>query len=207
MGSYWRLQTACGAIAAALVIGVILVSSWLAEPSTFAWRHRALSDMGRADARTFALFNGGLAGAGVLGIGFVPRVQDLSQNRLQRLGAIALAGSLAGLAGAGVFFLDHSRVYLPIDLHAPAAIATFTLAPVAAIGFGVGAWEADQRRLAAGSILAGAIPVASWLLWLAGAVRGARDWFSVPELVATVSLAAWLALLVDRSRRSGPTGE
>lgn len=207
MGSYWRLQTACGVIAAVIAVGVILTSSWLAEPTTFAWRDRALSDMGRPDARTFVLFNGGLAAAGVIGIGFVPRVRALSRNRLQRLGAIGLAATLAALAGAGVFFLDHSRVYLPIDLHAPAAIATFTLAPVAALVFGLGAWQADQRRLAAGSLLAGTIPFVCWLYWLAGAVRGARDWFTVPELVATLGLAAWLVLLVDQSRRRGPPRE
>ncbi|MFC3956889.1 DUF998 domain-containing protein [Halovivax cerinus] len=193
-----RIATNCGLVAPAVAVGAIVLATVVAPPETFTWRGRALSDMGRPGTTTFALFNGGLIAAGALGGPFVWRVWIETRNGLQRAGAVALGASLVGMIGVGVFFLEHTEYYLSTSLHAPAALLTFGAGPIAALLYGLGALRAGENRLAASSILSAAIPVGTWIGWVAFLRTLAAEpgvWFAVPEFVAASCLGGWVVVL------------
>ncbi|WP_254862113.1 DUF998 domain-containing protein [Halovivax gelatinilyticus] len=200
-----RVTRACGLAAPVIALGAIFLSTCIASPETFTWRNRALSDMGRPGTETFWVFNGGLILAGVIGIPFVHRVWDESTNRLERVGAGMLGVSLAGMIGVGLFFLEHTTYYLSTDLHGPAALTTFAAAPIAAIGYGLGAYRAGTTHLAVASLAAGTLQLASWIVWGAYVhllASTSTTWFAVPEFVAAGCLGAWVVVLAIESVRS-----
>lgn len=199
-----RLATTCGLAAPLVALGAIVLATLLAPPETFTWRGRALSDMGRYGTRTFLLFNGGLILGGLLGVPFGWLLWIGARNALERLGVALLWLATAALVGVGVFFLGHDAFYLGTELHFPAALAYFGLAPVAQWVYGSGLVLAGEARLGLASIWLGIAHPLAWLGWLA--VRaGAGDpsaWFAVPEFVAAVAFGAWVfAVAADRYRR------
>ncbi|SDJ90133.1 hypothetical membrane protein [Natronorubrum texcoconense] len=196
-GRNWRqVATACGLAAPVVALGAILLATLLAAPETFTWRGRALSDMGRYEARTFRLFNGGLILGGLLGIPFAWRLWVASRSGLERLGVVLWIATV-GLVGVGVFFIGHTEFYLGTDLHAPAALVYFGLAPFAQWVYGTGQILADERRLGLVSIWLGIVHPLAWLGWLLSR-NGASDpmaWFAVPEMVAALAFGCWILVL------------
>ena len=202
-----RLATYSGIAAPAVALGAIVLATIVAPPETFTWQDRALSEMGRYGAPTFFLFNGGLIAGGLLGAPFVWRCWTASRNPVERLGVALLAIAVAGLLGVGVFFLEHTIVYLERSLHGLAALAVFGVAPVASWVYGTGAALAGDGRLAVASFWLGNVHLLAWLGWLL-ALGGRIDtsaWFAVPEFVAAVAFGGWILMLaVTRCRRPDP---
>lgn len=202
-----RIAEWCGVTAPIVALGAILLATLVASPETFTWRTRPLSDMGRPGTRTFWLFNGGLVLAGLLGIPFVRLVWTESRGWLQRAGTIALAGTLVGMIGVGVFFLEHTTYYLGTELHGPAALITFGLAPLAALLYGAGVTRAGKRWLAVLSIGSAVIQLVVWVSWitlLSTDTIAPGAWFAVPEFVAALCLGGWVFGLAATGRsRSG----
>ena len=60
MSSLKRYAIYCGLLAPVVSLGSTTLATVLAPASEFTWQAYALSDLGRPDARTFLLFNGGL---------------------------------------------------------------------------------------------------------------------------------------------------
>lgn len=203
-----RLAIACGLLAPVVGLGAIVLATLVAPPETFTWRGRALSDLGRLGSTTFWLFNGGLITGGVLGIPFVWHLWEGSETRVERLGVALLAVAILGFAGVGVFFLDHTDVYLETPLHAPAALGFFLAAPLAQWVYGTGLVLAAHRpgrpepapgsaRLGLASIWLGIVHPVAWLCWLGSRVGTADGgaWFAVPELVAAIAFGGWVLLV------------
>ena len=208
-----RLATTCGLAAPVVALGAVVLATLVASPETFTWRARALSDMGRYGTRTFLLFNGGLILGGLLGVPFGWRLWLAARNRLERLGVVLLWAASLALIGVGVFFLGHDAFYLDAELHGPAALLHFGLAPIAQWLYGSGLVLEGDARLGLVSVWLGIAHPLGWLGWLVFRA-GAGDpsaWFAVPEFVAAGAFGAWVfALAVDRYRldarnRSEPT--
>ena len=194
----WRqVATACGIAAPVVALGAIVLATLLAAPETFTWRGRALSDMGRYGTRTFPLFNGGLVIGGFLGIPFGWRLWIASRTSFERLGVVLLWISTVGLVGVGVFFIGHTEFYLGTDLHAPAALLYFGLAPFAQWIYGTGQIIADERRLGLVSIWLGLVHPLAWLGWLLYRTGASEPmaWFAVPEMVAALAFGCWILVL------------
>lgn len=199
-----RIATTCGLAAPIVALGAILLATLLASPETFTWRDRALSDMGRYGTRTFLLFNGGLILGGLLGVPFGWRLWTASRTGLERLGVVLLWGATVGLLGVGVFFIGHTDFYLGTDLHAPAALLYFGLAPFAQWIYGTGQILADERNVGLVSIWLGLVHPLAWLGWLLyrPIASDPAAWFAVPEMVAALAFGCWVFVLaVDRYRR------
>ncbi|MFA9501488.1 DUF998 domain-containing protein [Natrinema sp. H-ect1] len=192
-----RIATYCGIAAPVVTLGAILLATFVAPPETFTWRTRALSDMGRYGAPTFPLFNGGLIVGGLIGFPFAWRLWTASRNRLERAGIVLLAVTVLGQIGVGIFFLEHTAVYLDRSFHAVAALSVFGVAPFAGWVYGAGAALAGDRRLAVPSILIGLVHPLAWAVWI-GSLDGGADtdtWFAVPEFIAAVAFGGWVLLL------------
>ena len=196
-----RLAAACGVVGPVVTLGSILLATMLADPQTFTWSGRALSDMGRPGTETFWLFNGGLVAGGLVGLPFAWRLWIAGRNRLERVGVGCLALALAGSALVGVFFLEHTDYYLETDLHGPVALWFFGVAPIAQWILGAGAVLAGDRRWGAFTIAAGTGHVLTWLAWLAYLAIAAGSpmaWFAVPELIAALLFGGWVVLAAVR---------
>lgn len=192
-----RIATYCGVAGALLSIGAIVLSTLLAPPETFTWADRALSDMGRYGAPTFPVFNGGLILGGLVGLPFAWRLWIASRNAVERLGVVLLAVAVVGQIGVGVFFLEHTAVYLETSLHGFAALTVFGVAPFASWVYGTGAALADDGRLAVASFWLGNVHPVVWLVWLLslGGSVDTEAWFAVPEFVAALAFGGWILLL------------
>ncbi|MFP8956113.1 DUF998 domain-containing protein [Natrialbaceae archaeon A-CW3] len=192
-----RLAVRCGFVAPVVVIGTIVLATILASPETFTWRTRALSDMGRPDARTFWLFNGGLVLGGLIGIPFVHALWRTSRNTAERVGVVLTGLSLLGMIGVGVFFLEHTQFYLETNLHAVAALAVFVGAPFAQLLVGTGQILEGDRWLAIASVWLGTTHAIGWVGWLLFRTNADDPWhwFAVPEFVAAVAFAVWIVIL------------
>lgn len=204
MVDHRRVATGAGVAAPIVAVGAILLATFVATPGTFTWKTRALSDMGRPGTRTFLLFNGGLVLGGVLGVPFVWYLWTEARGYLQEAGTIALAGSVLGMIGVGVFFLEHTTYYLDASLHGLAAVTTFTLAPFAGLLYGAGAARRGRRRIAAWSVASGALQLFGWVAWFAYLEWWApfpSAWFAVPEFLAAVCLGGWILRLAASARR------
>ncbi len=192
-----RIATYCGAAGALLSLGAILLATLLAPPETFTWADRALSDMGRYGAPTFPVFNGGLILGGLVGLPFAWRLWIESRNALERLGIVLLVVAVVGQIGVGIFFLEHTEIYLETSLHGLAALTVFGVAPVTSWVYGTGAALAGDGRLAAASFWLGNVHPVAWLAWVLS-LGGSADtgtWFAVPEFVAAVAFGGWILLL------------
>ncbi|WP_265111166.1 DUF998 domain-containing protein [Halosolutus halophilus] len=198
-----RIATRCGIAAPIVALGALLLATIVASPETFTWRGRALSDMGRYGAETFWLFNGGLVVGGVLGLPFGWRLWSASRHVFEHVGVALLVVAVGGMIGVGVFFLDHTTVYLETELHFAAALTFFGVAPFAQWVYGTGQVLADVRRLGLVSIWLGIAHPLAWLGWLLYRA-GASDpwaWFAVPEFVAALAFGGWvLVVAADRAR-------
>lgn len=187
----------CGYAAPAIAIGGMLFAMVLASPDTFAWRTRALSDMGRAGTRSFWAFNGGLTFGGLVGLPFVWYLWQTTRNRIERLATVLTGVAVVGMIGVGIFFIGHTDYYLATDRHALAAVTVFGVAPVAQLVAGTGQVLAGDRWIAIASFWLAVAHFVGWLGWLAYRA-GASDpshWFAVPEFVAAVAFGGWIALL------------
>ncbi|MFC4543813.1 DUF998 domain-containing protein [Halosolutus amylolyticus] len=196
-----RIATRCGIAAPIVALGAVVLATIVASPETFTWRGRALSDMGRYGAETFALFNGGLIVGGLLGLPFAWRLWQTSRGVVERVGVALLVVAVAGLIGVGVFFLDHTAVYLETERHFLAALTFFGVAPIAQWVYGTGQVLADDRRGGLVSIWLGIAHPIAWLGWLLYRAGSADPWawFAVPEFVAALAFGGWiLVVAVDR---------
>ncbi|MFD1564099.1 DUF998 domain-containing protein [Haloarchaeobius amylolyticus] len=202
MANRARVATYYGVTAPAVALGAIVLATIIAPPETFTWQDRALSEMGRYGSSTFFLFNGGLIAGGLLGLPFVWHCWATSRNAVERLGVVLLAIAVGGLIGVGVFFLEHTAVYVERSLHGLAALSVFGVAPFASWVYGSGAALAGDGRLAVASVWFGNVHPLAWLGWLLslGGRVDTGTWFAVPEFVAAVAFGGWIVTLAVTRR-------
>jgi hypothetical membrane protein len=185
MTSLERYATYCGFLAPAIALGSVGLATVVAPTSEFTWEAFALSDLGRPDAGTFLLFNGGLVAGGVVGFPFAWSLWRHADNQFGRAGAITFVLTVTGLALIGVF-------HLPRDTHQPVSLAFFLGAPVTGWLYGTGQVVAGDVRPGLASILLGAAHVVGWTGWLLWvAVTGQDNWFAVPEMIAALAFGCW----------------
>ncbi len=200
-----RATAYCGIATPIIGIGSVLLATLLASPETFTWDERALSDLGRLGAETFWLFNGGLLVASLVALPFAWRLVADAANTLERLGGICFGLAAVGMGLVGVFFLDHTAVYLDTDLHAPAALLLFGMAPVTNVLYGAGSYLAGDRRWGGFSAALGLLHVLTWAVWIGYVTRIATPpttWFALQEMIVVVLFAVWTVLAARRSLRS-----
>ncbi|ELY89656.1 DUF998 domain-containing protein [Natrinema altunense] len=206
------LATYCGIAGTIVSLGTITVATIVASPETFTWQGHALSDMGRYGTPTFPLFNGGLIVGGLLGLPFAWRCWITSRNALERVGVGLLATAVVGQIGVGLFFLEHTAVYLETSLHGIAALTVFGVAPFAGWIYGSGAAMAGDGRLAIASVGLGTVHPLVWFGWLLslGGAAETGAWFAVAEFGAAVAFGGWILVLAitvrdrDDSEPDGP---
>lgn len=192
MASLDRYATYCGLLAPAIALGAVGLATVVAPSAEFSWKAFALSDLGRPDARTFLLFNGGLVGGGIVGLPFAWPLWRHADNRLERAGAIGFVLTVVGLALIGVF-------HLPRDLHQPVSLAFFLGAPVTGWLYGTGQVRAGDVRLGLASVLLGVAHVVGWTGWLLRVVvTGQDNWFAVPEMIAAIAFGCWAVAIARR---------
>lgn len=194
MGSLERYTLSCGILAAVVSLGCVALATVLAPPTEFTWRSFALSDMGRPEARTYLLFNGGLIAGGVVGVPFVWPLWRRARNWAERAGTAVLLVSLIGLTLIGVFHLPH-------PLHSPVALLFFIGGPFTHWLYGTGQVLAGDVGLGLVSVWFGVGHVVgwlSWLLYLTISQPADQFWFAVPEMIAAVAFGGW-AVTVARS--------
>jgi hypothetical membrane protein len=190
-----RLAVWSGVVAPVLALGCVVLSTALATPAEFTWAGNALSDLGRPEASTFWLFNGGLIAGGTVGIPFTLLLWRRARNRLERLAAFTFLLSVVGLALVGVF-------HLPRDPHGLVALCFFVGGPVTHSLYGVGLIRRGERALGRVSVGFGAVHVLAWGGWLGYvAMTGSSDFFAVPELVAAVAFGCWAVAVAGRFRQ------
>ncbi|WP_331232873.1 DUF998 domain-containing protein [Natronorarus salvus] len=197
-----RTTAYCGFLAPTIGIASVLLATLLAPPETFTWSERALSDLGRLGAETFWLFNGGLLVAALLALPFTWRLVVDARNTLERVGGLCFGLSAVGMGLVGVFFLDHTAVYLDTDLHAPAALLLFGMAPVTTALYGAGSYLAGDHRWGGFSVVLGLLHVLTWAVWIGYVTRVATaptSWFALQEMIVVALFALWTVLAARRS--------
>ncbi|WP_207590337.1 DUF998 domain-containing protein [Halomontanus rarus] len=196
-----RIAAGFGIATPVVTLGAILLATLVAPPETFTWSHRALSDMGRPDAGTFWLFNGGLVAGGLLGPPFVWRLWIAARNTLERAGTVCYGLAICGMFSVGIFFLEHTAWYLETELHGPAALLFFGLAPVSNWVLGAGAVRAGDREwglFTVGVGIAHVLVWASWILYVTTVATRPMAWFAVPEMGAAALFGGWTVLAARR---------
>jgi hypothetical membrane protein len=170
----------------------------------FEWTENALSDLGRlpegeslsvalfVSRPEFAIFNGGLVLAGLIGLPFGWWLFDEADTHFERAGACVFSVSMALLASIGVFYIPH-------ELHGVSAISHFLTAVVSLLLYGTG--MALGGRLRAGLVTAGC-GIAYLLTWVVWGVVLAPTYptsIAIPEFVSGLFFGGWV-LVVASSR-------
>jgi hypothetical membrane protein len=190
--SFDRIAVWCGILAPVVALGCVWLATLVAAPTEFTWAEYALSDLGRREASTFWLFNGGLVAGGLAGIAFAWPLWRRARNRLERLGTGTFLVSVVGLGLVGVF-------YLPRDPHGPVAMLFFVGAPVTHWLYGAGRIRAGDAHLGRRSIALGFVHVLAWGGWILFAqTTGSSEWFAVPEMVASLTFGVWSVIVARR---------
>ena len=184
---------ALGAVATALALGGI-AAAILLDPS-FSWTSDALSDLG-VRPRSARVFNWGLIGGGLVGLGYAVGLRLVTLSRETEGGGRSLRGRAAGalrsvlfglamvaMAGVGAFDLTQ-------PLHGPAAVGFYGLTTLVFAVDGLA-----RRGELSGQITLAFVPVhvAVWTTFLWGwwPVTG----LALPELPGALMLAAWVWLV------------
>lgn len=179
----------CGVLGPVFSLGCVALATVLASPAEFTWASEALSELGRREASTFWLFNGGLVGGGALGAVFAWPLWRRTRNRVERLGVVSFVFTTVGLGLVGVFYLPHG-------LHEVVALVFFVGGPLTHWLYGTGRILARDVRVGLVSVGAGVVHVLGWTGWfVSAAVTGSTDWFAVPEMVAALAFGGWLVFL------------
>jgi len=188
-----RVSCWAGVVAPAFTLGAIVLATLLSP--TFAWTGNALSNLGGtvSDASTPAtrlVFNGGLVGGGLVGLGFGYALVRAARNRVELAGVGTFGLVLTAMALIGVFPED-------TDPHVPVAMAFYVLLSVAFWAFGVGNVIAGARTRGLATIAAGLCNAGAWGVWTAtGDVI--RPGLALPEIVGATLFGVWaVAAAVD----------
>lgn len=190
-----RLARWSGIAAPVIALGCVLLSTLLASSAEFTWAERALSDLGRREASTFWLFNGGLIAGGTVGLPFAWPLWRRAEHVLERLSVLTFFTSLVGLALVGVF-------YLPRDPHGLVALLFFAGGPVTHALYGLGLIRRGERRFGRISVGFGLAHVLAWSGWFGYiALTGSSDFFAVPEMLASLAFGGWAIAVARRFQR------
>jgi hypothetical membrane protein len=190
-----RLALLSGIVAPVIALGCVLLSTLLASSAEFTWAERALSDLGRREASTFWLFNGGLLTGGTVGLPFAWPLWRRAEHVLERLSVGTFLVSLVGLALVGVF-------YLPRGPHGLVALLFFAGGPVTHALYGFGLIRRGERRFGSISVGFGLAHVLAWGGWFGYiALTGSSDFFAVPEMLASLAFGGWAITVARRFRR------
>lgn len=205
-----RVMAAFGYVAPAVSISFVFLATVL-DPR-FSWHSRSLSSIGEAtgtsvfalgsvDQLAYNFFNAGLLLTGLLGLPFIVVLWDDASSRIGRLSVASLGVTLIGVMGVGVAYLDG-----PFDgFHFPAA-ATFFFAVAFTLWLhSTATIQRTDGDRGLGFLWLANVYVLTWVLWiLLEAQAFTRDdvwtWFAVPEFVAALVLAAWIASQARRLR-------
>lgn len=174
------------------LVGFAATLSATALSPTFRWTGNALSDLGAATATNPWLFNYGLIASALLTLPFAWVVWVDAANSLQRLGALAFAACTVGLGLVGVFPIGSG-------LHGPVAIAYFTFLTFTLWIHGSGSVLAGLARRGLAAIWLGIGHVLFWVVWVAAGFGG----IAVPEFVGSLSIYAWILLVIRRTPYEG----
>ncbi|MFC7071711.1 DUF998 domain-containing protein [Halovenus rubra] len=180
-----------GIVAPVLALGCVALSTLIASSAEFTWAGKALSDLGRREASTFWLFNGGLFGGGTIGVFFTRPLWRHATNRVERLSVVSFLISVTSLALIGVF-------YLPRDPHGFVAMLFFVGGPITHVLYGIGLLQRGETRGGWLSVGFGVVHVFAWSGWFGYiAATGSSDYFAVPEMLAALAFGGW-AIAVTR---------
>ncbi|MFT4957792.1 MAG: putative membrane protein [Halobacteriales archaeon] len=191
-----------GYLAPIIALGFVTVAA-LADPK-FSWQSRSLSSIGEAtnqslfalgslDQIAFLLFNGGLLLGGVLGLPFMYGLWLSEGKPKQVYGYVALATTLASMAGVGIAYLDG-----PLDsIHLIFATLLFFSLTFTLWFFGTGRVIQGRSRYGLTWIWIANVHAIVWVVWimLEGLVwtnDSYWTWFAVPEYVGAVLIGAWI---------------
>ncbi|WP_136715135.1 DUF998 domain-containing protein [Halorientalis salina] len=182
-----------GVVAPAFTLGAVVLATLL-SPS-FSWTGNALSNLGGtvSDASTSltrAVFNGGLVGGGLVGLGFGYALLRSVRNRVELAGVGLFGLVLLAMALIGVFPEG-------TDPHVPAAVGFYVLLSVALWTYGIGNVLAGARTRGLATVAGGLLNTGAWTVWtVTGEVM--RPGLALPEIVGATVFGVWaVATAVD----------
>lgn len=181
--SFDRVARGCGVAAPLVSLGAILLATALSPD--FSWTESALSELGRPEAATAALFNGGLLLGGALALPFVGRVAVVADHALTRLGSLAFGLAAVAMALVGLFPTGTA-------FHFPAALSLYAFVTYGLFLYGSGRALVGRVQEGVLSIWLGVVHVTSWMAWGLGLRLGPG--LAIPETVGAVIFAAWVAV-------------
>lgn len=192
-----RLSCGAGVLAPVFTLGAIFVATLLSPQ--FAWTGNALSNLGgtvstASTPATRLVFNGGLVGGGLIGLGFGYSLFRAARNHVERIGIGVFGLVLIALALIGVFPEG-------TEPHVPVAVAFYTLLSVGLWLYGAGNVVAGDRSRGVVTVAAGVLNSTVWGVWVATGEM-IRPGLALPEIVGALLFAGWaVATAVDvRSR-------
>ena len=198
-----RLSCGAGIAAPVVTLGAIFVATLLSPE--FGWSGNALSDLGStlsaaSTPATRLVFNGGLIGGGLVGLGFGYALVRAARNRVELLGVGLFGLDLVALVLIGVFPLG-------TEPHVPVAIAFYGLLSAALWTYGSGNVMAGDRTHGIATVLAGVVNSGAWAVWIATGDL-LRPGLALPEIVGAVLFAGWaVGTSLDVLDRLGPGRE
>ena len=166
-----------------MTIGAILTAAVL-SPS-FSWTTSALSDLGRPDAPTASLFNGGLIAGAILALPFVLRALLAADHPLTRIGTASFGFAAVAMGSVGAFPAGH-------PYHFPAAFSLYALVTYGLFFYGSGRAIAESVRRGLLAIWLGVAHVTSWIAWGIGLRAGPG--LAIPEAIGAAFFVGWIAL-------------
>lgn len=175
-----RVAAAFGVLSILVSLGAIGVAMLLS--ARFSLSTSALSDLGRAGWNATAVFNGGLLVAGLLALPLGIVLARNARTLLHAAGSIAFSLSAVCLSLVGVFAL-------PAPEHGLVAIGFFLAFTVAFVLYGAGDVRTGARVRGLGTVALALVHVLGWVVWLGAGTPGG---LTIPELVGSACLSAWV---------------
>jgi hypothetical membrane protein len=177
--------TKLGAVAgvAAIIVAFVCISVAISSYPQFSWTQNALSDLGVVEGTTMAIFNIGLATSGVLGVVFAAGIfRYFNESVAGRVGAVVFAASCSALFCIGVFNEHYSPTHYVVS------VLFFALAPIAFFILTGAFYLSRHRKLAALSIILGAIAASTWILQFT--IQYVSN-VAIPEAVSAAAISVW----------------
>jgi hypothetical membrane protein len=181
------LRIGGAAALAAPTIAFICITVAIRSYPPFSWTNNALSDLGVQAGITAPVFNFGLVAAGVCA--FIFATLGLFQSlptAIGKAGAVVFAAATIALIAIGIFNENFSPTHYLVS------VAFFVLAPIGLFILTCGFALGGQKRLAAFSVIIGAVAAAPWLLQFA---FNYVPHVAIPEAASAVAVSVWAIVL------------
>lgn len=183
-----RIGAASGVFSVAVALCAITAAILIADQ--FSWASNALSDLGRTEWDSTAVFNIGLIVAGLLALPFGAVLLGGARTIIHAVGAAVFLLAAICLSLIGVFAL-------PAPRHGTVAVGFFVGFTLALFVYGAGDVRSGARARGLATVGLGIVHVLAWALWIG---TGGPGGVAIPETVGSACVSAWMLGTAARLR-------